>query len=116
MLTESLLAFGKSLKKYSKRVLEWLKAICGEAKSWPRSRWHSRGQRFDPAYLHQKDLKSQDFRSFSRLKSSILSIISYLFKIWRNSLLLRNFSYQNSYQNYGDIPWTGRHISPHGGS
>ena len=20
--------------------------------------WHSRGQRFDPAYLHQKDLKS----------------------------------------------------------
>ena len=27
-------------------------------------RWHSRGQRFDPAYLHQKDLKSKDFRSF----------------------------------------------------
>ena len=26
--------------------------------------WHSRGQRFDPAYLHQ-DLKSSDFRSFS---------------------------------------------------
>ena len=26
--------------------------------------WHSRGQRFDPAYLHQKDLKSKDFRSF----------------------------------------------------
>ena len=27
-------------------------------------KWHSRGQRFDPAYLHQKDLKSKDFRSF----------------------------------------------------
>ena len=27
------------------------------------SEWHSRGQRFDPAYLHQ-DLKSSDFRSF----------------------------------------------------
>ena len=27
--------------------------------------WHSRGQRFDPAYLHQEDLKSKDFRSFS---------------------------------------------------
>ena len=78
MLTKSLLTFGNSLKKYGKRVLEWLKAICGEAKSSPRSRWHSRGQRFDPAYLHQsgtviiklsdrKILKSYDFRIFSLL-------------------------------------------------
>ena len=29
--------------------------------------WHSRGQRFDPAYLHQTDLKSKDFRSVSIL-------------------------------------------------
>ena len=29
------------------------------------NRWHSRGQRFDPAYLHQEVLKSQDFRTFS---------------------------------------------------
>ena len=34
--------------------------------SWmPCPIWHSRGQRFDPAYLHQKDLKLKDFRSFS---------------------------------------------------
>ena len=26
--------------------------------------WHSRGQRFDPAYLHQKALKSYDFKAF----------------------------------------------------
>ena len=30
--------------------------------------WHSRGQRFDPAYLHhEKVLKSKDFRAFSLL-------------------------------------------------
>jgi len=27
--------------------------------------WHSRGQRFDPAYLHQKAPKSLDFGAFS---------------------------------------------------
>ena len=27
--------------------------------------WHSRGQRFDPAYLHQKPSKSSDFGGFS---------------------------------------------------
>ena len=37
--------------------------------------WHSRGQRFDPAYLHQKPSKSSDFGGFSyftELKCRIL--------------------------------------------
>ena len=34
--------------------------------------WHSRGQRFDPAYLHQKDLKSKDFRSFLFLFDNLI--------------------------------------------
>ena len=45
-----------------------------EANKYTRgSRWHSRGQRFDPAYLRQKDLKSYDFRSFFRLKSAVFA-------------------------------------------
>ena len=30
---------------------------------FPASRWHSRGQRFDPAYLHQKAWKKTCFRN-----------------------------------------------------
>ena len=50
-------------------VLEWLKAICGRAKCWPSRRWHSRGQRFDPAYLHQKHSVSFEIECFSILFS-----------------------------------------------
>ena len=37
----------------STTTTEWGYSSAGRALEW-----HSRGQRFDPAYLHQKDLKS----------------------------------------------------------
>ena len=80
MLTKGFFAFGKSLKKYGKRVLEWLKAICGEVKSSPRSRWHSRGQRFDPAYLHHLVLKTIGFQGFFFVKMVVLPLKCHFLK------------------------------------
>ena len=46
------------------------KAVCNSGRIWGYSsagralEWHSRGQRFDPAYLHQKPSKSSDFGGF----------------------------------------------------
>ena len=54
--------------------------MCLRSESWGYSsagralEWHSRGHRFDPGYLHQKDLKSKDFRSFFRLKSAVFVV------------------------------------------
>ena len=69
---------------------------------WPRSghtagralEWHSRGQRFDPAYLHQ-DLESSDFRSFSIFSGQGFSLgkaktqgVEWLSAFWINITIL----------------------------
>ena len=50
--------------------------------------WHSRGQRFDPAYLHQKPPKTVSFRWFFLLKSSAIFCKNGL-KFWPIANLLQ---------------------------
>ena len=40
---------------------EWLNDIWGYSSAGRALEWHSRGQRFDPAYLHQDRPQSQGF-------------------------------------------------------
>jgi len=61
--------------------------------------WHSRGQRFDPAYLHQKDLKSKDFRSLFAYNCIIRPDFQNLFWMSRNSCFSAEHFVPESYQN-----------------
>ena len=42
--------------------------------------WHSRGQRFDPAYLHHLVLKTIGFQDFFFVKTAVLPSIGAVFK------------------------------------
>ena len=45
--------------------------------------WHSRGQRFDPAYLHHRVLKTIGFQDFFFVKMVVLPLKCHFFKLGR---------------------------------
>ena len=42
--------------------------------SAPEGQWHSRGQRFDPAYLHHRVLKTIGFQDFFFVKTVVFPV------------------------------------------
>ncbi|MBQ5867473.1 MAG: hypothetical protein IIW56_12475, partial [Oscillospiraceae bacterium] len=51
--------------------------------------WHSRGQRFDPAYLHHLVLKTIGFQDFFFVKTVVLPGIGAVFKLPRYTSFAR---------------------------
>ena len=49
-------------------------AIWGYSSAGRALEWHSRGQRFDPAYLHQRILKTTGFRDFFFVKIAVFDL------------------------------------------
>ena len=56
-----------------------------------RGRWHSRGQRFDPAYLHHQLRKTTGFPEFFFCKLLFLLRFSRLYKPVRNRAVCETF-------------------------
>ena len=54
----------RSVTAIIRRLLGAANRIWGYSSAGRALEWHSRGQRFDPAYLHQKASKSSDFGAF----------------------------------------------------
>ena len=54
----------RSVTAIIRRLLGAANRIWGYSSAGRALEWHSRGQRFDPAYLHQKPSKSSDFGGF----------------------------------------------------
>ena len=51
--------------------------------------WHSRGQRFDPAYLHHLVLKTIGFQDFFFVKTVVLPLKCHFFELGRYTRLAR---------------------------
>ena len=69
----------KKVKSPNPLVNQGVSVIRGYSSAGRASEWHSEGQRFDPAYLHQKQQtarpKTLRFRLSNRLKYNILHIV-----------------------------------------
>ncbi len=55
-------------------------AIWGYSSAGRALEWHSRGQRFDPAYLHHRVLKTNGFQDFFFVKMVVLPLKCHLFE------------------------------------
>ena len=71
--------FKKSIDKapmhwYNTQAVWQHNQIWGYSSAGRALEWHSRGQRFDPAYLHQRILKTTGFRDFFFAKMAVLPL------------------------------------------
>jgi hypothetical protein len=71
--------------------------------------WHARGQRFDPAYLHQerespssRGLGHRPFTAITRVRISLGTPVCLVFLLYQFQFLMRQVAFQSAYLHHED--------------